>query len=171
MSNDTITGRLRVDDGKGTVQVSGLYRTDIDDLWSALTEPERLSRWLATVDGHPAVGDTFSAAFTSSWEGQLRVDACEAPHHLVLTSGVGEPDEAIIEAWLTTEGDGTRLVVEERGFTLDEYAAHGAGWQAHIEDLDSYLSHRDNRDWSDRWSELIPDYNAQAAALASPGQR
>ena len=166
MSDTTITGRLRVDDGRGTVAVEGLYDTDIDDLWSAITEPERVARWLAVVDGDPGFGDTFHATFTSTWDGLLRVDVCDAPNHLVLTSGVGEPDECVIEARLTAEGDKSRLVIEERGFTLDEYAAHGAGWQAHIEDLDAYLAGRDKSDWADRWRALIPAYDQKAADLA-----
>lgn len=167
MSDTTISGRLRVDDGRGTIAVEGLYDTDIHDLWSAITEPERVARWLANVDGTPALGDTFHATFTSTWDGLLRVDVCDAPNHLVLTSGVGEPDECVIEAWLSTEGDKSRLAIEERGFTLDEYAAHGAGWQAHIEDLDAYLADRDKNDWADRWRVLIPTYKQQAADLAA----
>lgn len=32
-------------------------------------------------------------------------------------------------------GDQTRLVLEERGLPLEVLAGHGAGWQAHVEDL------------------------------------
>jgi hypothetical protein len=38
----------------------------------------------------------------------------------------GSVDEAEIEAWLSPEGDGARLVVEERGLPLDELFSHGA---------------------------------------------
>jgi hypothetical protein len=40
----------------------------------------------------------------------------------------GSADEGQIEAWLTSEGDKTRLVVEERGLPLDRLHFHGAGW-------------------------------------------
>ena len=55
---------------------------------------------------------------------------CESPHHLLLTMLPGTDDEQQIEAWLTAEGDKTRLVVENRGIALDELHFHGAGWQA-----------------------------------------
>ena len=71
------------------------------------------------------------------------------PRHLLLTMEPGSEDEAEIEAWLTEEGDRTRLVVEERGLALDSLYFHGAGWQAHLEDLGRLLS-GDSSDWRAR---------------------
>ena len=41
-----ILGSLRSADGKGIVRVEDRFDTDIDDLWSALTDPHRLARWM-----------------------------------------------------------------------------------------------------------------------------
>jgi hypothetical protein len=72
----------------------------------------------------------------------------------------GTPDEAQIEAWLTAEGDRrTRLVVEERGLPLDKLHFHGAGWQAHVEDLARSLEDEESV-WKERWEELTPVYEA-----------
>jgi hypothetical protein len=46
-----IFGSLRSADGTGVVRIEDDYDTDIDDLWSALTDPDRLVRWLGQVDG------------------------------------------------------------------------------------------------------------------------
>jgi hypothetical protein len=40
-----ILGSLRSADGKGIVRMQDRFDTDIDDLWSALTDPRRLARW------------------------------------------------------------------------------------------------------------------------------
>jgi hypothetical protein len=48
--------------------------------------------------------------------------------------------------------------VEERGLPLDEAASHGAGWQAHLEDLAAHLAGRPRADWHRRWTELTPAY-------------
>ena len=40
-----ILGSLRSEEGKGVVRVEDRYDTNIDDLWSALTQPSRLARW------------------------------------------------------------------------------------------------------------------------------
>jgi hypothetical protein len=68
-------------------------------------------------------------------------------------------DETVIEAWLTSEGEQTRLVVEERGLPVDVLYKHGAGWQAHIEDLGRYLA-GDQSNWKARWTELADAYQS-----------
>ena len=92
----------------GVVRVEDVYDTDIEDLWEACTNSERLARWIAKVSGDLCVGGLFHAVFTSTWTGPGRIDVCEKPHHLLLTTEPGTSDEAQIEAWLTEEGSRTR---------------------------------------------------------------
>ena len=162
-----ILGSLRSGDGKGIVRMEDRFDTDIDDLWSALTDPRRLARWIGEVEGDLRLGGEFRARFfTSGWEGTGRVEACEPPQRLVLlTKGAGEPDEQVIEATLTADGDQTILVIEERGMPLDQLAAYGAGVQVHVEDLAAHLAGRERRDMEARWDELLPAYQDLAANL------
>jgi hypothetical protein len=69
----------------------------------------------------------------------------------------GSEDETEVEAWLTEEGARTRLVVEERGLPLDKIHFYGAGWQAHLEDLDHSLAGGSSV-WKARWTDLTPAY-------------
>jgi uncharacterized protein YndB with AHSA1/START domain len=158
MTDLTILGTLREEDGRGVVHVEDIYSTDIDDLWSAVTQPDRLARWLADLDGDPAAGPV-GAKFTSGWEGTLRVEVCDAPRHL-LVSSTDDDGDGVIEATLVAEGERTRLIIEERGLPVPEYVAHGAGWQAHLEDLESYLAGRERASWIDRLRALRPSYEA-----------
>jgi uncharacterized protein YndB with AHSA1/START domain len=156
----SVIGTLhRLDDRRGTVRVEDLYETDIDDLWSALTVPERLARWIASVDGDLRVGGRVHAEFTSSWEGPVRIDVCEAPDHLVVTMQPGSDEETLIEAFLSAEGTRTRLVVEERGLPLEVLSLHGAGWHAHLEDLARSLAGQKS-EWKSRWDSLAPAYRS-----------
>jgi hypothetical protein len=105
-----------------------------------------------------------------TWTGPARIDACEKPHHLLLNTEPGTSDEAQIEAWLTEVGSRTRLVVEERGLPLERLYFHGAGWQAHLEDLgralrsenaagpDPWTEQSPEPGWRARWTELTPTY-------------
>ena len=68
------------------------------------------------------------------------------------------PDTTVIEAVLIPEGDGTRLVVEERGLPVAELPSYGAGWHAHLEDLARHVGGRDEVAWDARWTELTPLY-------------
>jgi uncharacterized protein YndB with AHSA1/START domain len=157
----TIGTMRALDQDRGALRVEDVYDTDINDLWAACTEPERLARWIAEVSGDLQIGGTIHAVFTSTWTGPGRIEACDSPHHLLLTMQPDTEDEAQIEAWLTAEGAKTRLVVEERGLPLAELHYHGAGWQAHLEDLGRALSGEES-DWKARWDELTPAYEAMA---------
>lgn len=161
-----IVGTLRrTEDGRGAVRMEDVYDTGVGDLWTALTDPRRLARWIAEVEGDLRPGGAIHARFTSSWDGPGRIDVCDAPHRLAVTMSPGEPDETVIEAVLAPEGDRTRLVVEERGLPVPALAAHGAGWQAHVEDLAALVGDRAPADWSTRWAELDPAYRQLAADL------
>ncbi len=157
--NRILGSMRRIDDRRGAVRVEDLYETDIADLWSALTRPGRLARGIATVEGDLRVGGIVQTHFTSTWEGPGRIDACDAPSHLVVTMEPGTDDESVIEAVLTGEGERTRLVVDERGLPLDVLYMHGAGWQAHLEDLGRYLAGGQSN-WQARWTELAPLYQS-----------
>ncbi len=160
-----ILGSLRSADGKGVVRMEDRYDTDIDDLWSALTDPRRLARWMAEVEGDLRLGGEFRARFfASGWEGTGRVEACEPPRHLLLlTKQPDQPDEQVIELTLAADGDQTILVWEERGMPVDLLAAYGAGIQVHVEDLTAYLAGRERCDAGARWQELQPAYADLAA--------
>lgn len=166
-----IIGTTRaLDETRGAVRVEDVYDTGIDDLWAACTSPDRLARWIATVTGDLRVGGTANVVFTSTWTGPARIEVCDDPHHLLLTTEPGAEDEGELEAWFTAEGPRTRLVVEERGLPVGKLHYYGAGWQAHLEDLRRSLerngsAHEDS--WSDqspaaawhaRWTELTPAY-------------
>jgi len=154
----SLAGSMRAAGGKADVRMEDTFDTGIEDLWSALTEPDRLARWIAQVDGDLRLGGEFQASFTSSWSGPGRVDVCEPPRRLLVTLHPGHEDETVIEAVLAPEGARTRLVVEERGLPAGEVADHGAGWQVHVEDLGTYLAGRTPGDFRARWAALVPAY-------------
>jgi len=169
-----ILGSLRSKDGKGVVRVEDRYDTAIDDLWSALTDPSRLARWYGEVDGELRPGGEFRLHMESEgWDGTGRVEACEPPRRLLVTTresdeswrkGRGaQPFDEAIEATLTADGDQTILVIEVRGMPLDKIAFYGAGWQIHAENLATYLAGRERGDTEARWGELVPPYQDLAA--------
>lgn len=164
-ASNALLGSLRAVDGKAVVRMEDRFSTDIDDLWSAVTDPERLARWIAAVDGDLRLGGEFRARFTSGWEGPGRVDVCEPPRRLLVTLSPGQDDQTVIEVEIVPDDDQTRLVLEERGLPLDEVAGHGAGWQAHVEDLGAHLAGQPASTWRTRWAELTPAYRDQARSL------
>ncbi len=166
-AGNRIVGTLRMADGKGVVRMEDRFDSDIDDLWSALTDPGRLARWLGEFEGDLRLGGVFRARFyASGWEGTGRVDVCEPPRHLlVMTKHVRQADEQAVEATLTADGDHTILILEQRGMPVNLLAAYGAGIQVHIEDLAAHIAGRERCDADARWEELQPSYEALASKL------
>ena len=166
-AGNRIVGTLRTADGKGVVRMEDRFGTDIEDLWSALTEPGRLARWLGDFEGDLRLGGEFLARFSATgWEGTGRVEVCEPPRHLlVMTRDDRQAEEHAIEATLTADGDHTILILEERGMPVNLLAAYGAGIQVHIEDLAAHIAGRERCDADARWGELQPAYEALAPKL------
>jgi uncharacterized protein YndB with AHSA1/START domain len=172
----SILGSLRSAGGTGVVRIEDRYDTDIEDLWSALTDPARLARWYGQVEGDLRPGGEFRLHVDSAgMDCTGRVEACEPPRRLLVTtretdesyvSGQGVPPfDAVIEATLTADGGQTILVIEVRGMPLDKIAFYGAGWQINAETLAAYLAGRESADTEARWAELVPPYQDLAADL------
>jgi uncharacterized protein YndB with AHSA1/START domain len=160
-----ILGSLRSVHGDGVVRMEDRFDTDVDDLWSALTDPDRLAHWFGEVEGELFQGGEFRVRIALAGERRGKVDACEPPQRLVLTMRdpdpqPGQPEQTVIEAQLIAEGGQTRLVWEERGMPVKLLPAYGAGIQIHVEHLADYINGRELRTAEDRWNELFPAYEA-----------
>lgn len=149
-----LNATMTVRDGVGDVRVEDVFATTITDLWAAITDPTRLSRWLLTATGDLQVGGDFFAEFTSGWRGTGRIETCRPPAQLVAVMMPGSDEETVIEAQLSETAGGVRLVIEERGIPRAELPTHTAGWQAHVEDLAGYLTDGAQPRWAERWAEL-----------------
>jgi uncharacterized protein YndB with AHSA1/START domain len=177
-SDTRILGSLRSAAGVGVVRIEERYDTTIDDLWSAITDPERLARWHGQVEGDLHPGGEFRIYLEADdIDSTGRVDACEPPHRLSVTTretdesfrkGQGVPPfDAVKEITLTADGEQTVLVIEITGMPLDKIAFYGAGWQIHAEHLAVYLGGGQQPDDTEaRWGDLVPPYQELAATIS-----
>jgi uncharacterized protein YndB with AHSA1/START domain len=172
-----ILGSLRSADGNGVVRIEDHYDTDIDDLWSAITDPGRITRWYGRVEGELRPGGQFRLYVDDADSDHAgRVEECDPPRRLRVTTretdesyqrGKGVPPyDEILEATLTTDGDQTVLVIEVWGMPLDAVGYYGAGWQIHAENLAAYLAGRERGNTEARWGELVPPYQDLAASIS-----
>jgi uncharacterized protein YndB with AHSA1/START domain len=163
-----LLGTLGTADGKGVVRVEDRFAAGIETVWSALTEPARLAVWWGEVEGDLRPGGEYRArVYASGWEGTGRIEACEAPRHLLLLHREpDQPEEQSLEITLTADGDQTTVAWEERGMPVAYLAGYGSGIQIHVEDLGAYLAGRDRCDAEARMSELFPLYGPAAAKVS-----
>jgi uncharacterized protein YndB with AHSA1/START domain len=92
------------DDGGDTVSVSlsCIYEADAEDVWDALTNPERLPRWFYPISGDLEVGGTFQ--FEGNAGGEIR--RCDRPTWLQVS--FGGPD-SVLDVRLAAGADRTTL--------------------------------------------------------------
>ena len=73
-----ILGTLRSADGKGIVRIEDRFDTQIDDVWSALTDPRRLGRWYGEVEGDLRLGGEFGVRLPGAGDRAGRVGRVRA---------------------------------------------------------------------------------------------
>ncbi len=133
-------------DGKTTriVCASCTYPTSQQDLWSALTEKERLCRWFAEVSGNLEPGGDY--AIKDNADG--KITACEPPKSLALTWEFGS-NVSWVSVTVEEAKDGSLLTLEHEMPTDPGSEAHwaqfgpgatGVGWDMAFIGLDVHLS-------------------------------
>src|SRR5262245_34675045 len=146
------------------------YDTTVDDVWDALTTPERLARWFLPVSGDLRVGGTYQLEGNAG--GEIR--ACEPPRRLQLTWIMGPPegpeDSSIVDVVLVPEPDlgGTRLTLTHTAVVPPEMwdtfgpGAVGVGWELGVVSLAAHLEGQAIGTPADL--ETSPEYHAALAA-------
>ncbi|QUH02623.1 SRPBCC family protein [Saccharopolyspora erythraea] len=112
-------GRLSTTSGEVVeVLVRRQYEAPVEDVWDAVTDPERLRRWFLPVSGDLRPGGSFQLEGNAGGE----ILVCEAPNRLRVTFGSAT---SIVELRLAADGDATVL---ELAHTVPiELAGSGAG--------------------------------------------
>ena len=95
------------------------YDTAAQDVWDAVTDPDRIKRWLMPISGDLRVGGSFQLEGNAGGE----ILTCEPPRLLRVT--FGDPN-SIVELRLTAQGDGATVLDLEHTVPI-EIAQSGAG--------------------------------------------
>jgi uncharacterized protein YndB with AHSA1/START domain len=117
------------------------YTTDRDDLWAALTEPQRLERWFMPIEGDVRVGGRYQLVGNAGGT----IEECVRPERFAVT---WEMQDMVswLEVTLTPTGAGTTLHLRheapfDEGFwTQFGPGAVGVGWDLSLMGLGLHLS-------------------------------
>ena len=140
--------------------VSGarLYETDADDLWEALTNPERVARWFLPLTGDLKPGGRYQLEGNAGGE----IIRCDPPEALDVTW-----EFAGSVSWVTLrlaqEGDSTRLTLDHLIAKDDKSEAHwkqygpgatGVGWDLSFLGLALFIAAPDafDREAAEAWT-------------------
>lgn len=133
-------GTKQVHDGETFIEFTRTFRAPIEDVWAAVTESERLARWIGSWTGDPADGEVI---FRMGFEGDdmpselFRIDACEAPRLLRITSTAphdGEnPQVWDLRIHLAEEDGVTTLVFAQSVPEPTMAEGVGPGWHYYLD--------------------------------------
>ncbi|WP_129339212.1 SRPBCC family protein [Cellulomonas endophytica] len=168
----TLLGALTPDgDGRRSVRFERRYPTDPADLWSALTEPDRLARWLGVLTGDLRPGGRYHLGLGASEEDHARgaIRTCAPPHHLEVDWSYPGEDESWVEVTLAAVPGGTALTLVHHRLVEDQAVGYGAGWHAYLDVLAAHGlgpaadGPGDGPDgWEARFGALLPAYRTAA---------
>ena len=122
------------------------YRVPLADLWSALTEPELLARWIGTWTGEAKVGATVRWQMLHEGEDcppdEVNIVAYEPPRQLSVDFTSPEGPWRI-ELTLSDTPTGSSLLLRQRLFRPESAADAGPGWHWYLDRLASDLGETD----------------------------
>ncbi|MGY1602097.1 SRPBCC family protein [Geodermatophilus sp. SYSU D00815] len=148
------------DDEEVAVHLSRTYDAEAEDVWDALTDPERLRRWFAPVSGDLRPGGEFQVEGNAGGE----VRRCEPPRQLTVTWG---GPTSVVDVRLRADGDRTTLELEHTAPLAIAQSGAGAlfvapGWEIGFLALGRFLA-GDVVDDPSAW-ESTPEVQRSAAA-------
>jgi uncharacterized protein YndB with AHSA1/START domain len=141
MSHQTERELRGHESGLKTLVIRRTYHTTPEDVWDALTNPERVVRWFLPVTGDLRPGGCFSLEGNASGD----IVRCDKPREIALTweFGGGTSD---VKVRLTPQCDATVLELEhspvpaEIVTNVGDTWGLGAGWELGMVALERHLA-------------------------------
>lgn len=159
----TTSGR-RDEREAGWVVLPRTFRMPRDEVWKAITEPERLERWIGTWSGDPAEG---RVSFRMTAEGEdipandYVITGCRPTEHLGLEAdAAGMHFELRLD--LSEEDGVTTLLFAQRMSDPEMASSVGPGWEYYLDRLVAAETGGDVADvkWDGYYPALADDYRA-----------
>ena len=160
----TEAGALRNDHERCAVQFRRLYDFTPEELWSALTDPKQLRRWLARAQVDPGVGGQVSLEFDGGSTEGGRILVWDEPRVLEYEWRFAGEEQSVVRFELHPQELGTLLLLDHRRLGRSSGAGYGAGWHAHLDAL-GRVNELSDKAWTERFEELLPAYRTQADEL------
>ena len=172
MSTPTPTGQHAARDDRDLVVFERTFSAPAEDVWAAVTESDRLARWIGTWSGDPTEG---WIRFAMNAEGDDVPDerydilACEAPRLLAVRSedqfGVWE-----LELEIVSRDGGTVLTLTQTVLDRTTVENTGPGWEYYLDRLVAAETGGDvaSIDFDDYYPAMQAYYQALADRIPAP---
>ncbi|GAA0276935.1 SRPBCC domain-containing protein [Cryptosporangium japonicum] len=145
------------DDGTETIVLHRTFADPIEDVWAAITESDRLARWIGHYEGTGGTGGTVEFTTTGELDAGGEVDEpatvqiveCSPPHRLVVDMPSYDGGVWHLAATLSGHGSGTTLVFEQRLTAGVPAGDIEAGWRWYLDRLVASIADEPMPAWDD----------------------
>jgi uncharacterized protein YndB with AHSA1/START domain len=160
-------GTITADGTTRTLRFERLLEHPPHEVWAALTDPGRLGEWRAPASVRPGEGGEITLDFGEEGVEHSRITIWDPPRLLAYeSSSVGEsPSLVRWELAVLDEGSATRLTLEHTLLEPGTASECGAGWHAHLDQLEGHLEGHAGP-WQERCEAVLPRYREAAAGVA-----
>lgn len=170
LSGGAVTSRTTPGSTGFAVRFERGYPTSADDLWDAVTTPERVGRWLGALTGDRREGGDYHLDLSEPGDDSGdsltwgRVVTCEPGRRLVVTWETSGLATSEVEVTTTAVGqDEALLVLEHRSLPEPNARGYGAGWHAFLDRLEDDLAGREAGPWPAAFEAYQPGYRTLPA--------
>ncbi len=160
MTVTTPLGQVLRDQDGMLLEFVRAYDEAIDAVWSALTSPERVARWLGSVSGDPTTGrvEVVMTEDEGATPTTVTILECEPPTRLVVE--LPSPDGIWrLSAVLRAQDNVTTLVFTQRLAEPYDASSVGPGWHYYLDRLGATIADAPVPDaWDDYYPSLAAAY-------------
>jgi uncharacterized protein YndB with AHSA1/START domain len=131
------TGTIETVDGRSRLVIVREFRAPMEDVWAAVTESDRLARWIGVWTGDPASGRVQFAMTAESEDAtadDMEIRECTPPTRLAVTSQVGD-ERWQLELDLVERDGVTTLTFTQPGLDPSAADSVGPGWEYYLDRL------------------------------------
>jgi uncharacterized protein YndB with AHSA1/START domain len=155
-----LAGALRVEGGLIGVRFERAYATGAADVWDAITNPERVGRWLAPVSGDLRIGGAYRVDFGDGNEAVGEITACDAPRRLEISWDFPGETPSTVLVTIESSGAGCLLVLDHTQLPQNQGVGYAAGWHAYLDRLGPELTGDPLPDWDTRFDQELANYRS-----------
>jgi uncharacterized protein YndB with AHSA1/START domain len=153
----------RQHDGRQRLEFRRSWPDPIEDVWGALTEPDRLARWIGVYEGAREPGGTGTFVMTHE-EGEhtgepMTIVECDPPRHLIVEWTQQETEDWRVDLHLWSESGRTHLSFVQFFPADADVTDFAMGWHWYLEKLGAELGGpTPPADWDAFLAEVGPAY-------------
>lgn len=148
-----------------SVEFERVLDAAIEVVWAMLTTGDGMQRWLAPAKVDLRFGGRVDIDFGEGGAaGGEIIDLVPGEALEYRWRFTGEPDSIVRFELEVIDAKTTRLRLSHRMLPVDQATGYGAGWHAHLDQLEAAVTGRDLIDWLDRYTGVMPEYESQTAS-------